>query len=93
MITNQLDNPLFVDNLKLLAQADLVLDTANPDMALLKAVVRLNDLVPDLRIIIDHLPVMDPKEDGLPDYRSALAEIQQTIQSLCEVLGNFSQGG
>ena len=75
VITSQLENPLFVDNLKLLAQADLVLDTANPDMALLKAVVRLNDLVPDLRIIIDHLPVMDPKEDELSAYRSVLAEI------------------
>jgi L-fuconolactonase len=75
VITNQLDNALFIENLKLLAQADLVLDTANPDMALLNAVVRLNDLVPDLRIIIDHLPVMDPKEDELSSYRSTLEEI------------------
>jgi predicted TIM-barrel fold metal-dependent hydrolase len=61
--------------MKLLAQADLVLDTANPDLALLKAVVRLNDEVPALRIIIDHLPVMDPKAGELPEYHSALAEI------------------
>jgi L-fuconolactonase len=75
VITAQLDNALFIDNLKLLAQADLVLDTANPDMALLNAVVRLNDMVPDLRIIIDHLPVMDPKDDELAAYRSILEEI------------------
>jgi L-fuconolactonase len=75
VITNQLDNTTFIDNLRLLAQADLVLDTANPDLALLKAVVRVNDAVPELRIIIDHLPVMDPKEDEQADYRATLDEI------------------
>ena len=75
VITNQLENAAFIENLKLLAQADLVLDTANPDMALLNAVVRLNDLVPQLRIIIDHLPVMDPMEEELAGYRAVLAEI------------------
>jgi predicted TIM-barrel fold metal-dependent hydrolase len=39
----QLDNPAVVDNLKLLAQADLSLDTANPSLDLLHTVVRIND--------------------------------------------------
>jgi hypothetical protein len=39
--------------LRLLAQADLVLDTANPDINLLEAVVRVTDKVPDLRVVID----------------------------------------
>ena len=71
----QLSNPAFIASLKLLAQADLVMDTANPSLELLHSMVRLNDLVPDLRIVIDHLPVLDPKQNELADYRAVLAEI------------------
>lgn len=48
--------PEFVAGLKLLAQAGLVLETANPDAALIAAVVQVSDHVPDLRIVLDHLP-------------------------------------
>lgn len=72
-----LENAAVVDNLKLLAQSDLVLETANPSIELLQTVVRVNDLVPDLRIVIDHLPVMDPTPEELPSYTSALEQIRQ----------------
>jgi L-fuconolactonase len=72
-----LENAAVVDNLKLLAQSDLVLETANPSIELLQTVVRVNDLVPDLRIVIDHLPVMDPTPEELPAYTSALEQIRQ----------------
>jgi predicted TIM-barrel fold metal-dependent hydrolase len=72
-----LQNASVVDNLKLLAQSDLLLETANPSIELLQTVVRVNDLVPELRIIIDHLPVMDPTSEELPAYTSTLEEIQQ----------------
>jgi L-fuconolactonase len=71
----QLDNPAFIASLKLLAQADLVMDTANPSLELLHAMVRLNDQVPELRIVVDHLPVLDPKPEELADYKAVLAEI------------------
>jgi predicted TIM-barrel fold metal-dependent hydrolase len=71
----QLDNPAFIDSLKLLAQADLVMDTANPSLELLQSMVRLNDRIPELRIVIDHLPVMDPKPEESAAYAVALAEI------------------
>jgi L-fuconolactonase len=77
IITDQLENPAFVDNLKLVSQADLVLDTANPDLNLLKAVVRLNDTIPDLRIVLDHLPVMDPTPQESTEYLRTLEEIRQ----------------
>jgi L-fuconolactonase len=72
----QLDNPAVVENLKLLAQADLVLDTANPSMDLLRTVVRINDLVPNLRIIVDHLPVMEPVPEETAAYAAILDEIK-----------------
>lgn len=55
-LIRQLPNPVFIQGLKLLAQADLSLDTANPKPDLLEAIIRVSDRVPDLRIIIDHLP-------------------------------------
>jgi len=52
------DRPEFVADLKALADADLVMDTANPSVSLLEAVVRVSDRVPNLRLVIDHLPQM-----------------------------------
>jgi predicted TIM-barrel fold metal-dependent hydrolase len=52
-------NPEFVAGLKLLARMGLVLETANPDPALTAAVLRVSDRVPELRIVIDHLPHAD----------------------------------
>ena len=46
----------FISGLKLLAQARLVLETANPDADLIAAVVEISDRVPELRIVLDHLP-------------------------------------
>jgi predicted TIM-barrel fold metal-dependent hydrolase len=48
--------PAFIDGLKRVAAAGLVLDTANPDAALMEAVVRATDAVPELRVVLDHLP-------------------------------------
>ncbi len=66
----QLSNPEFVSGLKALADADLELDVANPNPALIAAVVRLTDQVPHLRVVIDHLPQLDPPADA--QARSAL---------------------
>jgi len=52
----RLQEAAFVEDLKLLAHLGLVLDTANPNPALIRSVVRLNDSVPDLKVVIDHLP-------------------------------------
>jgi L-fuconolactonase len=59
----QLGNPEFVHGLKELADAGLEMDTANPDPELIATVVRLTDKVPDLRVVIDHLPHMNEPTD------------------------------
>jgi L-fuconolactonase len=61
-IAKQADNPAFIDGLKLLADADLVLDTANPNMSLLASMLKLSDKVPTLRIVLDHLQL--PRQAG-----------------------------
>jgi L-fuconolactonase len=64
-----------VENLKLLAQADLAQDTANPSMPLMTANVMLADAIPSLRIIMDHLPSFDPTPDGQGAYEAVIKEM------------------
>jgi L-fuconolactonase len=68
-------NAPMVENLKLLAQADLVLDTANPSMPLMQANVLLADAIPGLRIIMDHLPSFDPTPDNRQAYEAVVREM------------------
>jgi predicted TIM-barrel fold metal-dependent hydrolase len=68
-------NPDQVANLKLLAQADLALDTANPSMNLMQANVMLADAIPTLRIIMDHLPSFDPSADNQQAYEAVVKEM------------------
>jgi L-fuconolactonase len=63
-LTAEIAKPEFISDLKLLSKAGLSLDTANPDPQLLSAVLRVTDRVPDLRVIIDHLPQMKEKAHG-----------------------------
>ena len=55
-LSEQVSHPAFISDLKLVAARGLVLDTANPDALLMHAVVRLGDSIPDLKIVVDHLP-------------------------------------
>jgi L-fuconolactonase len=88
-IAAQADNPVFIAGLKLMAQADLVLDTANPRIDLLQAVVKISDQVPDLRIVIDHLPSFDPTPENQAAYDAVLQEIaprRQIFTKLSEIV-------
>jgi len=80
--------PEQVANLKLLAQADLALDTANPSMDLMNANAMLADAIPTLRIIMDHLPSFDPTPDGQKAYEAvvkAMADRPNIFVKLSEV--------
>jgi predicted TIM-barrel fold metal-dependent hydrolase len=69
-------------DLKLVAQAGLVMDTANPDPALIETIVRLTDRVPELRVVVDHLPQCTPPPEGtaLTAYRANLRELAKRPQ-------------
>jgi L-fuconolactonase len=71
--------PRFIDGLKLLAEGGLTLDTANPNGELLSAMLEISSRVPDLRIVIDHLPRADPPADpqGHATYESTLRELAE----------------
>jgi L-fucono-1,5-lactonase len=79
-ITKQAENPVFIDGLKRLQQADLVLDTANPRVELLQAFVKITDKVPELRVVLDHLPSLEPTTGNRKAYDAALDQLQQRPQ-------------
>src|SRR5438093_4694887 len=88
-ITKQSMNPDFIRGVRLLAQADLVMDTANPRVPLLEAIIRISDAVPTLRIVLDHLPSLDPAEADRAAYDRALKEIgtrPQIFVKLSEII-------
>jgi L-fuconolactonase len=56
----RLSEPGFIANLKRLSNAKLLLETANPNPVLISEILTLTNRVPDLRIVIDHLPQAVP---------------------------------
>jgi L-fuconolactonase len=60
-----LAKPGFVEGLQALAAAGLTFESANPDARLIAALRRVVDAVPDLRVVVDHLPhAKAPTEDA-----------------------------
>lgn len=86
-ITKQVDNPAFIDGLTLVAKADLVLDTANPRLDLLEAILKITDKVPDLRVVLDHLPSLEPTPDNRQAYDVALNELRKRSQIYVKLSG------
>lgn len=60
----QMSRREFISDLEALADAGLELDTANPDPALISDVVQLTDQIPRLRVVIDHLPQLEPPSES-----------------------------
>jgi L-fuconolactonase len=77
----EIAKPEFVAGLKLLAGAGLVLDSANPDPALIDALIRVTDKVPSLRVVVDHLPQMTA-----PSNVRELAKRPQVYVKISQVL-------
>lgn len=80
--------PGFIDAMKRLAASGRSLDSANPDPCLIKALLRLSDAVPTLRIVVDHLPNAAVPERQLADFQRdvfALAERPNVFAKLAEI--------
>jgi L-fuconolactonase len=80
--SDDVSKPEFIADLKALADAGLVMDTANPTPALISDLVRLTDRAPHLRIVIDHLLRIDLPADAaaLGPYRANLRELGKRPQ-------------
>ncbi len=84
----EIAKPEFVAGLRLLAKAGLVLDTANPTPELMHAMVQVTDKVPDLRIVLDHLPELAMPTD--PAARKACDADLKHLAARPNVYGKIS---
>ena len=73
-IAKQADNPAFIDGARLLAKADLTFETANPRIDLFQAIIKISDKVPELRIVLDHVPLFHPIPENQREYDGLLKE-------------------
>ncbi len=78
-LVNQVTTPVFIEGVKLLQQADLVFETANPRPDLIEATIKVSDMVPGLRIVIDHLPAMLTRMDA-----GARTAVEASLQELAK---------
>jgi len=69
--------PGMAEGLKILAQAGQTLDMANPSFDLLRGALLAMDAVPDLRVVMDHMPSLDPTPETQMLYNSLIAELAQ----------------
>lgn len=83
----QMLKPEFISDLEALADAGLELDTANPNPALISNVVHLTDRVPGLRVVIDHLPQLEPPVESRARraYQTDLRELGKRPQVYVKV--------
>ena len=80
-------NPDFIANLKRLAASGLLLESANPNPVLIADILKLTDRVPELRIVIDHLPQALP-----PTEPSARKAYEHDLQALSRSSNVFVKG-
>lgn len=78
-LASDLSKPGFIDGLKSLAEAGLVLESANPDSRLIGALLEVADRVSDLRVVVDHLPnaSLPSQADALKRYHDSLRVLSQ----------------
>ena len=74
-----LQKPNFLEGLKALAQAGLVFESANPDPKLIQALLKIANAIPDLRIVLDHLP-----NAKVPSEKAAQTEFAANLQELAK---------
>jgi L-fuconolactonase len=82
-----MSKPEFVPGLKMLSERGLTLDSANPDMKLLQAIARVSEKVPQLRMVVDHLPSMHVPAEPTEYWRllHELAQNKNIFVKLSEV--------
>lgn len=78
-LVTAVEKPEFIDNVKELAAAGLTFETANPRLDLIEATLRLTDKIPELRVVLGHLPALDlpTGREALKTYSSNLAELRK----------------
>ena len=88
----QVLKPGMADGLKLLAQTGQTLDMANPSFDLLRGALLAMEAVPDLRVVMDHMPSLDPTPQTQALYDSADRRTGAASQFLPQAVAGDPQG-
>ena len=73
----QVLKPGMAEGLRLFAQTGQTLDMANPSFDLLGGALLAMDAAPDLRVVMDHMPSLDPTPATQVLYDQLIAELAQ----------------
>lgn len=76
-----------LDDLKFMASAGLSMDTVGSSPRVMADLVRLNDQIPELRIVVDHLPQLNPPSEpaAFKEYENTLRELAKRPQVILKV--------
>lgn len=76
-----------LDDLKFMASAGLSMDTVGSSPRVMADLVRLNDQIPELRIVVDHLPQLEPPSEPAASkaYEDTLRELAKRPQVILKV--------
>lgn len=88
-LVDDINLPGFMDGLKLLAQAGLVFESANPSPHLIRTLAIIAERIPDLIIVIDHLPHAVPPTDAAE--KAAYIQSLHTLGSASKVFVKLSE--
>ncbi|TWI56775.1 L-fuconolactonase [Pseudomonas duriflava] len=87
-LAQDLNRSGFLAGLRLLAESNRVLDSANPDFTLIQALCHVGEKVPTLRVVVDHLPnaqVETFQHDVYWQALESLASHEQVYMKLSEI--------
>jgi predicted TIM-barrel fold metal-dependent hydrolase len=96
-VAEEARKPEFISDVKELAGAGLALDSVGPP-AVLTDLVRITDQVPELRVVIDHLPNMQPPQEAAARaaYEQAWRELgarPQVYVKVSEIFQRVDENG
>jgi L-fuconolactonase len=89
-ISNGVTRTAFLEDLKRLADADLMLDAIG-NASMISGLITLTDKIPKLRIVIDHMPGEPPGWQSIESSRASLRELAQRPQVYSKVSGVLKQ--
>ncbi|MBI2689469.1 MAG: amidohydrolase family protein [Acidobacteria bacterium] len=91
----ELNKPEFIAGLKRLALGGYTLDSANPTVELLEDLIKVGDKVPDLKIVVDHLPKIAIPADaaGRARYDAAIRTLASRPKVYVKVSAVLSKIG
>jgi predicted TIM-barrel fold metal-dependent hydrolase len=89
----QVLKPGMADGLKRLADAGQTLDMANPSLALLRGALLAMDAVPGLRVVMDHMPSLDPTPQTQAEYDMLVRELAGRPNFFIKLSQVIHQGG